>query len=145
MVYQLPIQAIDYLLFNCTYLRKEVDLLGSTGGGLVRIPSRARRHGNPVEVLAIQRAELTIVLDAVDHAWQSLTGDLKQIATAKYRRRMRNREIEKRYFLSKSTLDRKLGCIRAAVAGYLTLVPGAILRRFWGENGARFEDLVRRR
>jgi len=145
MVYQLPVRAIDYLLYNCLYLRKEVDLLGSTGGGLVRIPSRARRHGSPVEVLAIQRAELTIVLDAVDRAWQSLTSDLKQIARAKYRRRMRNREIEKRYFLSKSTLDRKLGCIRAAVAGYLALVPEAILRRFWGENEARFEDLVRRR
>ena len=97
-----------------------------------------------MEVIAIERAELTIVLDAVDHAWRSLTGDLKDIARAKYRRRLKHAEIEKRYFLSRATLTRKLSTIRATVAGYLALVPEAILRRFWAQNEARFEELVRR-
>jgi len=145
MVYELPIQAIDYLLYNYMYLRKEVELLGTSHGGMARIPPRGGKRSSPVEVIAIERAELTIVLDAVDHAWRSLTPELRQVARAKYRLRMKNREIEKRCFLSKSTLDRKLGCIRAAVAGYLALVPEAVLVRFWGQNEARFEELVRRR
>jgi len=145
MTYELPVQAIDYLLYNYVYLRKEVELLGAQQSGVVKIPPRGTRRGSPVEVIAIERAELTMVLDAVDRAWQSLTPELRQIARAKYRRGMKNIEIQKRYYLSKSTLDRKLGCIRATVAGYLALVPEAILRRFWGENEARFEELVRRR
>ena len=144
MVYELPIQAIDYLLYNYTYLHKEVELLGCNQGGMARVPPRGGKRSSPVEVIAIERAELTIVLDAVDHAWRSLTGDLKDIARAKYRRRLKHAEIEKRYFLSRATLTRKLSTIRATVAGYLALVPEAILRRFWAQNEARFEELVRR-
>ena len=145
MVYELPIQAIDYLLYNYQYLRKEVDLLGTNHDGMARIPPRGGKRSSPVEVIAIERAELTTVLDAVDHAWRSLTGDLKDIARAKYRRRMKHVEIEKRYFLSHATLARKLSSIRAVVAGYLALVPETILRHFWAQNEARFEELVRRR
>lgn len=141
---ELPTQAIDYLLYNYPYLRQEIELLTPAHGGIVRIPSRSGRHGSAVEVVAIERAELTVVLDAVEHAWRSLSPELRKVAVAKYRRQLKNREIEKRCFLSKSTLDRRLGCIRAAVAGYLVLVPEAVMKRFWGRNEARFEELVRR-
>lgn len=133
MTYKLPIKAIDYLLYNYPYLRREVESLDKSPGGIVMVPCRGVRRGSAVEVTAIERAELSMVLDAVERAWRSLTGDLKDIARAKYRRGMRHSEIERRYFLSRATLSRKLSTIRATVAGHLALVPEAILRHFWAQ------------
>ena len=60
MVYELPIQAIDYPLYNYLYLRKEVDLLGTNQGGMARIPPRGGKRSSPVEVIRhrTRRADL---------------------------------------------------------------------------------------
>ncbi len=130
--YEIPIAAIDYLLYNYHYLRREVEALHpASGGGLVRVPRRDAKPGNPVETVAIKRAELSMVLDAVDFAWRHLTPELRRIARAKYRRGWSNQEIAKRYYLSTSTVTRRLTSIRAAVAGSLASVPDAILTSFW--------------
>lgn len=129
--YETPIAAIDYLLYNYHYLRREVEALHPASGGLVRVPRRDARPGNPVEAVAIKRAELSMVLDAVEFAWRHLTPDLRRIARAKYRRGWTNREIAKRYYLSLSTVARRLTSIRAAVARSLASVPDAILTSFW--------------
>lgn len=129
--YEIPIAAIDYLLYNLHYLQREVDTIQQSSSGIARIPARDARPGNPVETVAIKRAELSMVLDAVDFAWRHLTPELRRIARAKYRRGWTNQEIAKRYYLSPSTVTRRLTSIRAAVAGSLASVPDAILTSFW--------------
>lgn len=144
MTRELSPEAIDYLLHNRLDLRKEVELIGPHSTGLVRIPARGSRPGSQVEFVAIERAELTTVLDAVDRGWQALTPDLREVARAKYgRRHMRNYEVETRYHLSRATVSRKLSTIRAIVAGYLSFVPEATLRHFWLKIGSLLEDSVR--
>jgi DNA-directed RNA polymerase specialized sigma24 family protein len=127
----IPVPAIDYLLYNLHYLKREVDILQPATGGLVRVPAKDARLGNPVEKVAIKRAELSMVLDAVDFAWRHFTPELRRIARAKYRRGWTNQEVAKRYYLSLSTVTRRLTSIRAAVAGSLASVPDAILTSFW--------------
>lgn len=132
--YEIPIAAIDYLLYNYHYLRREVEALHPSSGGLVRVPRRgAKPARNPVEAVAIKRAELSMVLDAVEFAWRHLTPDLRRIARAKYRRGWTNQEIAKRYYLSLSTVARRLTSIRAAVALSLATVPDTILASFWSQ------------
>lgn len=129
--HETPIAAIDYLLYNYHYLRREVEALHPASGGLVRVPRRDAKPGNPVEAVAIKRAELSMVLDAVDFAWRHFTPELRRIARAKYRRGWTNQEVAKCYYLSLSTVTRRLTSIRAAVAGSLASVPDAILTSFW--------------
>lgn len=133
--YEIPIAAIDYLLYNYHYLRREVEALHPSSGGLVRVPlpRRGAKPGNPVETVAIKRAELSMVLDAVDFAWRHFTPELRRIARAKYRRGWSNQEIAKRYYLSLSTVSRRLTSIRAAVARSLATVPDTILASFWSQ------------
>lgn len=128
---EIPIAAIDYLLYNLHYLQREVDALQPSAGGVVRIRARGLRPSSPVEPVAIKRAELSMVLDAVDFAWRHLTPELRRIARAKYRRGWSNQDISKRYFLSESTVTRRLTSIRAAVAGTLASLPDVILTSFW--------------
>ena len=129
--YEIPIAAIDYLLYNFHYLQREVDAMQPNTSGIAHIPAKDARPGNPVETVAIKRAELSMVLDAVDFAWRHLTPELRRIARAKYRRGWTNQEIAKRYYLSPSTVTRRLTSIRAAVAGSLASVPDSILTSFW--------------
>lgn len=129
--YEIPIAAIDYLLYNFHYLQREVDAMQPATSGIARIPAKDARPGNPVETVAIKRAELSMVLDAVDFAWRHLTPELRRIARAKYRRGWSNQEIAKRYYLSPSTVTRRLTSIRAAVAASLASVPDSILTSFW--------------
>ncbi len=129
--YEIPIAAIDYLLYNFHYLQREVDSIQPATSGIARIPARDVRPGNPVETVAIKRAELSMVLDAVDFAWRHLTPELRRIARAKYRRGWSNSEIAKRYYLSLSTVARRLTSIRGGVAGVLMTLPDTILTRFW--------------
>jgi hypothetical protein len=137
---RLPVKVIDYLLYNYPYLRKEIDSLDSHKSGVIVVPSRGvRRNRSSVESLAIKKADFSVVLDVVDRAWKGLPVELRRIARAKYRRGMRHSEIEKRYFLSKSTLDRNLGCIRASVAGHLALINEVVLQRFWAQIGALWQ------
>lgn len=129
--YEIPIAAIDYLLYNFHYLQREVDAMQPNTSGIAHIPARDARPGNPVETIAMKRAELSIVLDAVDFAWRHLTPELRRIARAKYRRGWSNQEIAERYYLSPSTVTRRLTSIRAAVAASLASVPDSILTSFW--------------
>lgn len=131
MAIKLPVQFIDYLLYNYHHLRREVESLGARQGGIGKIPPKGGRPGSPVERVLIQRSDLSQVLDAVGAAWRGLTPELRQVAVAKYRRQMGNKAIMKKCNISRSTLDRKLEAIRALVAGYLASVSEAILMQFW--------------
>jgi alkylhydroperoxidase family enzyme len=132
MTWRLPVAAIDYLLYNYLHLRKEVEQLGLRQSGVGKIPPKGGRPSSPVEVMAIERAELTLILDAVKHGWQALSPDLREVATLRYRKNMGRRAIMKRCFLSEATYDRRLRAVRAVVAGYLGLISDAILIGFWG-------------
>jgi len=147
MAREFPIRMIDFLLHNRHELRREVELLtAQQSGSIPKIPPRgATERRSPVEREAISRAEFTVVLDAIDRAWDSLSPDLRRIARAKYgRAKMSNKEIETRYHLSRSTVYRKLETIRAVVAGRLALIPEAIMRRFWYLIETFWDDLLRR-
>lgn len=129
--YEIPITTLDYLLYNYHYLRREVDSMEPGSRGVARVPSRDARPGSPVEEIAIQRAEISMVLDAVSFAWEHFTPELRRIARAKYRNGWSNQKIAKRYYLSLSTVSRRLTSIRAAVAAVLMTLPDTKLTRFW--------------
>jgi DNA-directed RNA polymerase specialized sigma24 family protein len=113
-----------------------VNLLGTRLGGLIVVPARGATHRSPVERVAIKRAEISAVLDAVERAWRSLPSDLKEVATAKYRKNMGYKETATRCHVSPATLDRKLQAIRAKVAAELALVPKGVMKVFWTKIGS---------
>lgn len=121
---------IDRLLRDYAYLRRVIESIEPTTAGLVRIPLRGIRRGSPVEYIAIRRAELSMVLDAVERAWRSLEPELRYIARLKYRRGLRNYEIVKCCHFSRSALDDRLKAIRDAVAAEIMLLPEAIWKQF---------------
>lgn len=131
MPYDLPVKAIDYLLYNYRDLRREVENLGTRTSGLITIPSRGVSHGSLVERLAIDRAEITMVLDAVKRGWDALTPELRKLARRKYRWGWTYKEQVTQSDLSEGVVDKNLKVVRAVVAGYLALVPQGIFSVFW--------------
>lgn len=132
---ELTPRAIDYLLFNLRFLRREVEALGTSTSGLIAIPARGVTRRSPVERVAIKRAEISVVLDAVERAWRSWPGDLKEVAACKYRKNMGYKEIAAKCHVSPATLDRKLRAIRTAVAAEISLIPEGVMRVFWKKIG----------
>lgn len=130
MTYRLPIAAIDYLLYNYDFLRKEVEAGLGRSRGIGQVPPKGGRPSSPVEVAAIATADLTEILEAVKQGWRALSPDLREVARLRYRKKLGRQAIIKRCFLSDATYDRRLRAVRAVVAGHLALVRDNVLRAF---------------
>jgi hypothetical protein len=123
-------EVIDYLLYQYQDLRREVELLQPRAGGMGMVPPIGTIPKSPVEAIAIERAEMSMVLDAVERGRKALSPDLRQIAKYRYRDKMAVHEIASRIHWSQPTVTRRLNTVRAVVAGYLVLVPESILIRY---------------
>lgn len=130
MAFKLPTWFIDYLLYNYRYLCKEIESLDACQSGFAKVPPRGSRPRSPVERVLIERDDLSVVMDTVGRAWRRLPPELKEVAVLKYRRGLSNRALMETLFISRSTLDRKVGAVRGLVAGYLAQIQEAKMTQF---------------
>ena len=136
-------QLIDYLLYNLPSLKEQAaDIHPRQTPVYAVLYQRGRKGGSSqVEYVAISRATITLVLDAVDRAVKHLPPDCRKVYRMKYRANMRHWQISKKAFLGERTVQRKVEIIREAVGQQLQGLPGNMLGEMlaqkWHENGTK--------
>ena len=136
-------QLIDYLLYNLPSLKDQAaDIHPRQTPVYAVLYQRGRKGGSSqVESVAINRATITLVLDAVERAVKHLPPDCRKIYRMKYRAGMRHWQIARKAYLGERTVQRKVEIIRDAVCQRLQGLPGIVvgdmLARKWHENGTK--------
>lgn len=123
---------IDWILYNLPALGAQIaetEPRTSTSvvifsGRNVRLPSSA------VESIAIKRAAVSSVLDAVERGIKSLHPEQRKVYRMKYRAGKSHKQISQRVYISEETVGRRLAEIRAVVAYCIQQVPQSDLREF---------------
>lgn len=134
-------RVVDWLLYNRRDLRALVDALEPRGSsGVVQIAVRTRSHRSgshrsEVEHVAISRAAISTVLDAVDRALARLPKALRRLVRLRYDENMSIQQIARYVHWSERSCYRKLEIIRARLASSLSLVDDLNMADFWQEIG----------
>jgi DNA-directed RNA polymerase specialized sigma24 family protein len=129
-------RVIDWLLYNRRDLRALVEAMEpSSSTSLVQIPVRRRQESSQVECVAISRAAVSAVLDAVDRSLARLPKALRRLARLRYEDKMAVHAIARYVHWSERTCYRRLDLIRLRVESSLSLLEGDILAVFWQEIG----------
>jgi len=125
-------QQVDWLLYNLPTLRAMVDdMEPRVSTSIVELGVSGSKTGNPVEDMAIRRAEISVVLDAVERGIRALDSEERTIYRMKYRANMNREQIKLRVFLSKPTISRRLIRVRAMIAQHVAQIEKQNLIRFW--------------
>jgi len=128
---------IDWLLYDLPYLRERCEeIMPKTSTSIVLFhPKTKSMVRSKIEIVAVKRAALTQVLDAVERAIKKLPSrDHRNVYRMKWRAGMTIREISKRVFLNPSTVQEKTVQVRDLVALYLQAIPASDIRQFFAQN-----------
>lgn len=121
-------QLVDWLLWNLPAFKEQLSNMESLSStSVVVLTHRRTGHGSAVERFAIERATITMVLDAVERAVRYLHPECRRVYRMKYVAGYRNSQIARRLFISRRTLQRRLDTVRETVAQELRKVPPRIL------------------
>jgi DNA-directed RNA polymerase specialized sigma24 family protein len=115
---------LNWILANLIEIRMEAAvLLGKTGGSIVGDTRHGNQLGSALENVAIRRAQITSVLDAIDEAITTMPGALKRVYRMRFRARMSISTIGWKLHYSRATVSRRLSDIRGHVEVYLRPIP----------------------
>lgn len=89
--------------------------------------------GDPVASVAVARATVTLVLDAVDRALEHLPRHYRRIARLRYDEQLTYPEIAARVGFSEKTIKRRVDRIRLRVKFELQNLGIDLLAAFWRE------------
>lgn len=124
---------IGWLLWNLTLIR---DMYNRMEPGItakyVDVPLTINTGSScKVVKVAIERAAVSSVLDAVDRSVKQMHPEQRKIYRMKYRAGMTHKEIMNKLHVSDRTLYRRLTSIKTIVARELSMVPGDYTKEFW--------------
>lgn len=122
----ITLKLVDWILYNLPMLREQIETVQSETSTSIVVVGR-QGFGSKVERVAIKRATLSVVLDAVGRALRYLPRDCYKVYRMKYRAGMRHWQIGKKMYMHERTVDRKVDFIRNAVIQQLQALPGTIL------------------
>lgn len=127
---------VDWLLYDLPYLRERCEeIMPHTSTDIVFFhPKTKTMVRSKIEIVAVKRAALTSVLDAVDRAIKRQDRVHKQIYRMKYRAGMSVREIAKKTFFNKNSVQKKVDELRMAVMLALQGIPASHLTEFLGQK-----------
>lgn len=122
LLYNYPLIADMYQRMEPSITAKYVDipLTLSIAGGSCKVVK-----------VAIERAAVSSVLDAVGRAIATMHPEQRRIHRLKYREGLTNKDIQRKMNVSRSTIDRRVSEIKAMVARELALVPDDMSEQFW--------------
>lgn len=125
-------QFVDWLLYDLYYLRQCCEeIMPRTSTSIVMFHPRVKTMvRSKIEAVACRRATLTSVLDAVERAIRRQDQEHKKIYNMKYRAGMSIRNIAKKMFFAKNTVQSKVDEVRNDVCLALQDVPASHLREF---------------
>lgn len=133
---ELTPQIVDWLLYNRHDIRREVDAIEpKTSTSIVHLPVRARPESSAIERVAVSRATITLILDAVDRAVATMPRPLRRLIRLRYTERMAVYGIARYVHWSERTCYRRLDAIRRRTISSLSLLDGQLLADFWQEIG----------
>lgn len=117
---------VDWILHNLPTLRAQIESIEpQTSTSLAVLNGRTRPLAGGVEGVAIKRASVSAVLDAVDRGIKSLRPEQRRVYRLRYRAGMGRKGICGRVYLSEGSLGRRLAEIRDVVARHLEQVPAS--------------------
>jgi DNA-binding CsgD family transcriptional regulator len=128
---------IDWLLRHLDDLRAQVErMLPATGATIQAAFSQASASaGSKTEAVAMQRAELSAILDVVDATRRGLPQLERRVWRLKYDGLLPHWKIAKRLKLGERTVDRKVGTIRYLVASRLSQLEQGNVASCWRHFG----------
>ncbi|NPV72113.1 MAG: hypothetical protein HPY55_16020 [Firmicutes bacterium] len=138
---RLEIRAIDCILYNRRAWRQYVNMLEPYSGGSLVVLPVSRVTGDPVASVAVTRATVTTVLDAVDRALAHLPRHYRKIARLRYDEQLTYPEIAARVGFSEKTIKRRVDRIRLRVKFELQNLGTDILAAFWREIDRKLSAL----
>ena len=124
---------VDWLLYNMPVLREQLEAMEPrlTASMVVLGGRRSTRgHGSQVENVAIKRAAMSAVLDAVDRGLMALHPEQRKVYRMRYRAHMSYKQIGRRMYISEETVGRRLAEIRSVVGRFLQQVNPSDLAEF---------------
>lgn len=122
LLYNYPLIADMYQRMEPSITTKYVD---------IPLTLSTSRGNCKVVKVAIERAAVSSVLDAVSRAIATMHPEQRRIQRLKYREGLTNKEIQRKLNVSRSTIDRRIQEIKAIVARELALVPDDMIEEFW--------------
>ena len=128
---QLDSGAVDWLLYNLSWLRFLVSSLVPKVSSSILLFQPKSTAGNPIVDMAVRRAEISVVLDAVERGIRVLHREDRQILRMRYLNFAKPWQIEKRLFLSERKYYRRLHIIRAVISQHVGGLGEDILAVFW--------------
>lgn len=123
---------IDWLLYNLPALRAQIaDTEPRTSTSVVVFSSKSvRSPSSAVESIAIKRAAVSSVLDAVERGIKSLHPEQRKVYRMRYKAGMSYRQISRRLYCVDKTTQRRIEEIREIISQHITAVPKADLKEF---------------
>ncbi len=131
-------QQVDWLLYNLPGLKAVVEAMEPpVSRSIVTRPATQTpaEPGGVVQSLAVRRASISTVVDAVERGLRFLAPEHQRLYRLKYRNLAPRRVIAKKAFLSERSVSRHLGTIRATIALHVGQIPDEMLAHFWREIG----------
>ncbi len=123
---------VDWLLYNLPALRQMVETMEPrTSTSIVELGVSGGAGGNPVEDMAIRRAEISVVVGAVRGGLRQLDREHWRLYRLKYRRRLSRERVCRILSISARTYDRKLAHVRTVISQRVAAKNGALMNRFW--------------
>ncbi len=127
---RVTLKMIDWLLYNYPLLRDMVNDIEPQVSGSIMVYTGIKRGTSKVEKVAIKRASLEVVIDALTRALRIMHPELKKVYRMKYRAHLTHNQIAKRLYMSVETVHRRVADVREIVMQYLLTVPMGDLREF---------------
>jgi len=123
---------VDWILYNLPVLRDQIEAIVPKSSTSVVVLSRqnTRDPVSGVEKVAVKRAVVSAVLDAVDRGIRVLHPEQRKVYRMRYRAHMTYKQISRRLYISEETVGRRLAEVRAIIGQYLQQVPDDDLEEF---------------
>jgi len=123
---------VDWVLYNLPSLRTLIDdIEPSMSASVVLVPvQKNSHHDSTVEKIAIKRATLSLVIDAVKRGIKTLHPEQRKIYRMRYRAGMSYKQIERKLYISNKTVERRVKEIREEIRGRLEALPPSYLKEF---------------
>ncbi|AEE98040.1 sigma factor-like helix-turn-helix DNA-binding protein [Mahella australiensis] len=123
---------VDWILYNLPLLKTLIDdIEPSMSASVVLVPVQKNSHyDSAVEKIAIKKATLSFVVDAVKEGIRTLHPEQRKIYRMKYRAGMSYKQIECRLYMSNKTVERRVKEIRNEIRGRLEALPPSYLKEF---------------
>lgn len=128
---RIRVKAVEWILYNYPEIRAQLSaIMPAENTGLLLL-SFAQRGGSPVENIAIERAKLSIITDAVERTYRRLKRAERRLVRRWYFERTPPDDIADEWHISRATLYRSIEQARGYFRRALATITKVDMEQFW--------------